>query len=304
MMKKFAFFFPGQGSQSLGMMESFKDIPEVKPTFLEASEVLGFDLWELVSRGPEEKLNQTEFTQPAILTASIACWRVWKARGLPMPVIMAGHSLGEYSALVASEAIALKDAVKLVALRGRYMQQACPAGVGAMAAIIGLSDEMIEEVCREASNAGTVSPANYNSPGQVVIAGEAKAVDRALELARAKNATLARLIPVSVASHCALMKPAAEKLAGILSSLELFTPKIQVIHNVDVQSHDSAEAIRRALTQQLFMPVRWVQTVQHCFNQGITLAYEAAPGKVLTGLCKRIEKQLTVFPLFNLENFK
>ncbi len=303
-MKHFAFFFPGQGSQSIGMMENFKDVAEVKQTFRDASEVLGFDLWELVSAGPEEKLNQTEFTQPAILTASIACWRVWQARDLPMPVVMAGHSLGEYSALVAAEAIAFMDAVKLVALRGRYMQEACPPGIGAMAAIIGLSDEIVEEVCREASSVGIVSPANYNSLGQVVIAGESKAVTRALELAQASNATMAKLIPVSVASHCALMKPAADKLAEVLSSINIFVPKITVIHNIDVKSHDSTETIRQVLTQQLFMPVRWVQTVQHCFNQGITLAYEAAPGKVLTGLCKRIEKQLTVFSLLSLENFK
>lgn len=289
-----AFVFPGQGSQTVGMLaELAAEYPVIQATFAEASDALGFDLWQMVQEGPAEALNSTENTQPALLTASVAIWRAYCQAGGAAPAVMAGHSLGEYSALVCAGALQFEDAVKLVALRGRAMQEAVPAGTGAMAAIIGLDDDAIAKACAEAAQGEVVSPVNFNSPGQVVIAGHKDAVARAGEACKAAGAKRALPLPVSVPSHCELMKPAAEKLADALASIEVSAPAIPVINNVDVVKADSAEAIKDALVRQLYCPVRWTETVNAMADQGIEQLVECGPGKVLTGLTKRINKALS-----------
>lgn len=286
---KIAFHFPGQGSQSLGMLsELAQHFPIVNDIFTRASDVLGYDLWQLTQSGPEEQLNKTEYTQPAMLAADFAVWECWKASHGADPMLLAGHSLGEYAALVVAESLTFEAAIDVVALRGKAMQAAVPEGSGAMAAIIGLDDEAIIDVCERAANGEVVSPANYNSVGQTVIAGQSDAVDRAIELAKEASARIAKRIPVSVPSHCALMQPASLELAEKLKSVDIQLPKIPVIHNVDVSEHNEIDKIREALIQQLMYPVRWVETVLAMQDRGIELFIECGPGKVLSGLNKRI----------------
>ncbi|WP_166376174.1 ACP S-malonyltransferase [Pseudoalteromonas sp. Z9A4] len=293
MAQKIALLFPGQGSQSVGMLQELLESSDiVKATFAEASNALGYDLAELVLNGPEEKLNQTHRTQPALLTASVAIYRDWLAANPDVDVVMAGHSLGEYSALVCSDVLSLSEAVKLVENRGLYMQEAVPAGVGSMAAIIGLGDEEIKAACAASAQGEVVSPVNYNSPGQVVIAGHKAAVDRASQACKDAGAKRALPLSVSVPSHCELMKPAADKLAADLAALTFNTPKCDVINNVDVKAETSADAIKDALVRQLYSPVRWTETVQALVAQDVTQSYEFGPGKVLTGLAKRIDKAM------------
>lgn len=300
-MSKRAFVFPGQGSQSVGMLaELAAAFPQVQATFEEASEALGKDLWALSQHGPEEELNQTENTQPALLAAGIAVWRAWQAAGGQVPDYLAGHSLGEYSALVAAGSLSLADGIRLVAARGRAMQEAVPAGTGGMAAILGLADEQVVAVCEQAAaSAGVVSAANFNSPGQVVIAGEKAAVARAVELASEAGAKRAVELAVSVPSHCALMKPAAEALRPLLEETPIQPPAIPVVHNADVSLHDDPAAIRQALLQQLYLPVRWSESMQWLVSQGVGFMAECGPGKVLMGLGRRIDKASTPVPLEN-----
>lgn len=290
--------FPGQGSQSVGMLAVLADShPIVKDTFDEASEELSINLWKLTQNGPEDHLNHTENTQPAMLAAGIAVYRLWLHQGGPLPAALAGHSLGEYSALTAAGALPFADAVKLVAARGRFMQQAVPAGVGAMAAILGLEDDQVRAVC-EAAAAGQVAQAvNFNSPGQVVIAGDRAAIERAVKLAPEAGAKRALMLPVSVPSHCELMKPAAEQLERMLGEMTIQMPSIEVIHNVDVSVSITPDDIRQKLVQQLYQPVRWVETVQAMVSQGVSSVVEAGPGKVLTGLNKRIDRKINSLPV-------
>ncbi|MDU1952374.1 ACP S-malonyltransferase [Atlantibacter hermannii] len=293
-MTQFAFVFPGQGSQSVGMLADVAaQYPIVEETFAEASAALGYDLWALVQQGPAEELNKTWQTQPALLTASIALWRVWQQAGGKAPAMMAGHSLGEYSALVCAGVIAFADAVRLVELRGKLMQDAVPEGTGAMSAIIGLDDESIAKACEEAAQGQVVSPVNYNSPGQVVIAGHKEAVERAGAACKAAGAKRALPLPVSVPSHCALMKPAAEKLAVELQNITFNAPAIPVVNNVDVACATDPDEIRNALVRQLYSPVQWTKSVELMASRDITHLYEVGPGKVLTGLTKRIVDSLT-----------
>lgn len=293
MTQKIALVFPGQGSQSVGMLsELLSESDIVKATFAEASEALGYDLAALVVNGPEQELNQTHRTQPALLTASVAIYRQWLAANPDTDVTMAGHSLGEYSALVCADVLSLAQAVKLVENRGLYMQEAVPQGVGSMAAIIGLGDAEIKAACDASAQDEVVAPVNYNSPGQVVIAGHKAAVDRASEACKEAGAKRALPLSVSVPSHCELMKPAAEKLAADLAALTFNTPKCDVINNVDVSAESASDAIKEALVRQLYSPVRWTETVQALVAQGITQSYEFGPGKVLTGLAKRIDKAM------------
>lgn len=288
-----AMVFPGQGSQSLGMLaELSAEYAAVGDTFAEASEVLGYDLWKLVQDGPEEDLNQTDRTQPAMLAAGVSVWRVWQSLDGARPSMMAGHSLGEYSALVCAGALGFTDAIGLVAERGRCMQSAVPSGVGAMAALLGLADDVVADVCIRAADNEVVEPVNYNSPGQVVIAGNSAAVERAIELAKAAGAKRAVTLPVSVPSHCALMTPAAEEFALTLADVAIHSPAIPVVQNVDAQSHEQPETIRDNLARQLCKPVLWVSSVQAMKSQGVTRMIEMGPGKVLTGLCKRIDKTI------------
>jgi len=294
---KLAFVFPGQGSQSVGMMQGWGDRAEVRATFAEASDALGQDLWTLVSDGPAELLNQTVNTQPAMLAADIAAWRVWQTAGGPAPALLAGHSLGEYAALVAAEALGFADAVKLVRFRAEAMQAAVPEGVGAMAAILGLNDEAVRAVCADAAAGEVVEAVNLNSPGQVVIAGNKAAVERAMVLAKEKGAKRALPLPVSVPSHSSLMLPAAEKLLEHLRGVAIVAPNIPVLHNTDVQSHSEPAAIRAALAKQLHTPVRWVETVQALKAAGIERVIECGPGKVLAGLNKRIDDSLPAVAL-------
>ena len=289
-----AIVFPGQGSQAVGMLADLHENYEVvKQTFAQASEALGYDLWALVSEDAEGKLNQTEYTQPALLTASVAVWRAYEEKGGEKPEYLAGHSLGEYSALVCAGVMSLEKAVKLVEMRGQFMQQAVPAGTGAMAAIIGLDDEVIASACEQAAEGQVVSPVNFNSPGQIVIAGNKEAVERAMTLCKEAGAKRALPLPVSVPSHCALMKDAADKLAEELNSIEFNTPEIKVVNNVDVKAEQEPEAIKQALVRQLYSPVRWTETIQHFASVGVTESYEFGPGKVLSGLVKRIDKSVS-----------
>jgi [acyl-carrier-protein] S-malonyltransferase len=285
---RIAVVFPGQGSQSVGMMKGFGDDAVVERTFGEASAILGEDLWALVADGPAEALNRTVVTQPLMLTAGVACWRAWLAKGGPMPAYFAGHSLGEYSALVASEALAFEDALPLVRLRAQAMQDAVPEGSGGIAAIVGLDEEAIRAVCAEAARGEVLEAANLNSPGQVVIAGHRAAVERGMACAKAKGAKIAKMLPMSAPSHCSLMKPAAERLRVALASIALREPKVPVVQNAHVEAFGDADRIRQALVEQLYRPVRWVETVRYLADHGVTRIVECAPGKVLAGLAKRI----------------
>ncbi len=284
-----AFVFPGQGSQTVGMMQSFGELPGVRETFAQASELLGQDLWMLAADGPAEELSLTANTQPVMLAAGVALYRAWRALEGSEPAVMAGHSLGEYTALVASGALDFADAVPLVRFRARAMQEAVPHGAGAMAAILGLDDDVVRSVCAEASSADEVAEAaNFNSPAQVVIAGDRAAVERGMEIAKARGAKRAMLLPMSVPSHCSLMLPAAERMREQLRSRSFTRGKVPVLHNADVKSADSAEEIRDALVRQLVEPVRWVETVRQMVTSGATHIVECGPGKVLSGLNKRI----------------
>ncbi|WP_233114905.1 ACP S-malonyltransferase [Aggregatibacter actinomycetemcomitans] len=293
-MKKFAMVFPGQGSQAVGMLaELAAEYPVVQDTFKQASEALGYDLWQLVQQGPAEELNKTRQTQPALLAASVAIYRVWQEKYPQLkPEVMAGHSLGEYSALVCAGVLDFQDAVKLVELRGKLMQQAVPEGTGAMYAIIGLDNEAIINACKQAEQGELVSAVNFNSPGQVVIAGAKAAVERAAALCKEAGAKRALPLAVSVPSHCALMKPAADQLSVSLESITLKAPSIAVLNNVDVKEENEAEAIRHALARQLYSPVRWAETVEKMAHNGVEVLVEIGPGKVLNGLTKRIVDSL------------
>ena len=294
-----AFIFPGQGSQSVGMMaELYENFESVRDTFGESSEALGKDLWALVSQGPEADLNQTHNTQPAMLVSGVACWRVWQEQGGPGATFLAGHSLGEYSALTCAGVIELPDAVKLVAKRGELMQSAVPEGVGAMAAVLGLDDDAVREVCTQNAADQVLQAVNFNSPGQVVIAGNTEAIDRAIDAAKAAGAKRALKLPVSVPSHCDLMKPAAEQLDEYMQSLTFNNPVTPVIHNVSA-AVAATDDIRQALVQQLYRPVLWVDSVKAMASQGVSHLIEMGPGKVLTGLAKRIDKSVSALPVFD-----
>ncbi|HLB57078.1 MAG TPA: ACP S-malonyltransferase [Coxiellaceae bacterium] len=292
-MTSFSLIFPGQGSQSLGMLSDLSEkFPVVKKIFSEASEVLHYDLWNLTQHDAE-KLDRTEFTQPALLAADIAVYECWKLSNKNTPQFLAGHSLGEYAALVCAEAFTFQDAISLVSYRGKFMQNAVKQGAGAMAAIVGLDDDVVVKICNEASTIGIVSPANYNSIGQIVIAGETAAVDNAIELAKNAGAKIAKKIPVSVPSHCALMQSAAEKMAEKLKNINIKTPTLKVIQNADVKIFNSPDEIRNALAKQLISPVRWVETIQFMIEKNCKLFLECGPGKVLSGLNKRISREIT-----------
>lgn len=287
-----AFIFPGQGSQAVAMLNDFAQNEVVQQAFQEASEALGYDLWQLVSQGPAEKLNQTNFTQPALLTASVALWRVWQAESEVSPSVVAGHSLGEYSALVCAGVLSLTEGVKLVEKRGEYMQTCVPEGIGAMAAVIGLDDQAIIDACVKTQMDEVVSAVNFNSPGQVVIAGHKAAVERAGVACKEAGAKRVLPLPVSVPSHCALMVDAAKKLALDLEQITFNKPTINIVNNVDVSIEISEEAIKAALIKQLYSPVRWSETITSLGEQGITHMVEVGPGKVLQGLVKRINKSI------------
>ncbi|MEA9564080.1 MULTISPECIES: ACP S-malonyltransferase [Xanthomonas] len=293
-----AFVFPGQGSQSLGMLAELSELhPQIRETFAEASEGAGVDLWALSQGGPEEMLNRTEYTQPALLAAGVAVWRLWTAQRGARPAVLAGHSLGEYTALVASGALSLHDGAHLVRLRGQFMQAAAPAGVGAMAAVLGAEDALVLEVCAEAAGSQVVVPANFNSPGQIVIGGDAAAVDRALALLAERGVRKAVKLAVSVPSHTPLMRDAANQLGEAMAGLAWHAPQIPVVQNVDARVHEGSAAIRQALVEQLYLPVQWTGCVQALAAQGITKIAECGPGKVLSGLIKRIDKSLDARPL-------
>jgi len=295
-----AIVFPGQGSQSTGMMKAFYDeYEQARHIVQKASDVLGYDLWSVISDDESGQLNKTEFTQPAMLTAGYIAWTIWNEKNGPRPAVMAGHSLGEYTALVCSGAIAFEDAVSLVAERGRLMQSAVTEGEGAMAAILGLDDEVVIKACAVAANGEVVEAVNFNSPGQVVIAGQKTAVQRAIDVLKETGAKRALMLPVSVPSHCQLMVPAAEQLADKLATVNISRPSIPVIQNVDVKSHDDPDEIRKLLSDQLFNPVRWVETIQSMKMQGVDTVVECGPGKVLVGLCKRIDKSVKGLPVFD-----
>lgn len=295
-----AFVFPGQGSQSVGMLRDLAQCyPEVVDTFGEASGVLGYDLWGLVQGGPESELMLTERTQPAMLAAGVAVWRVWRARGGDWPRVMAGHSLGEYTALVCSGALAFAEAVGLVAERGRLMQEAVPAGRGAIAAILGLEQERVVELCARAGQGEVVTGVNFNAPGQVVVAGHVGAVERALHLAREAGAKRAVRLPMSVPAHCPLMEAVAGRFRERLSGVALRAPQVPVIHNVDVAGHEEAEELRSVLVRQLYSPVRWWETVAAIAARGVEVVVECGPGKVLAALTRRIDSRLTALPLLD-----
>lgn len=300
-----AFTFPGQGSQSVGMLaEMAASFPEVEDVFATASNALDYDLWKLVQQGPETELNRTERTQPALLAGGVALWRIWRRLGGAAPAVMAGHSLGEYTALVCAGALELGEAVGLVADRGRFMQEAVPSGVGEVAAVLGLDDARVEELCQQAARGEVVSAVNFNAPGQVVIAGHAHAVERALELAKLAGARRTMKLAVSVPVHCELMRPAAERLAARLTECRLVPPAIPVIHNVDVREHADPAALRAALARQLYSPVRWVETVHKLAARGVRVAVKIGPGTVLAGLNKRIEPGMRSLPVTDPEGLQ
>ena len=288
-MTKFAFVFPGQGSQARGMMGGYADFPVVRNTFAEASDTLRQDLWQLAEAGSDAELNTTVNTQPLMLTAGVAVYRAWQSQHGPLPALLAGHSLGEYTALVASGALEFSAALPLVRYRAECMQQAVPEGVGGIAAILGLDDDSVRAVCREAARGEVLEAVNYNSPGQVVIAGNRAAVERGMELAKAKGAKRALMLPMSVPSHCSLLRGAADKLRLYLNGVTLQAPVIPVLHNADVKSYSDAASIKDALVRQLYSPVRWVETVQYFGQHGVSHNAECAPGKILVGLNKRID---------------
>lgn len=291
---KFAFVFPGQGSQSCGMLNEMaeQDIL-VKETFSEASDILGHDLWHLSQQGPEEKLNQTEWTQPVILTASVALWRIWQAWELPQPALLAGHSLGEYTALVCAGSLNFAEAVKLVHYRGQFMQDSVAVGEGAMAAILGLDAVQIDEICQEEAQGDILAAANFNAPGQTVIAGNQAAVKRACARLLEKGARRAITLPVSVPSHCQLMQPAAERLSDLLKEVHLSSPTIPVLNNIEAKAECNPLIISQNLVEQLIKPVQWIKTIESMSQQGIKAVFECGPGSVLTGLNKRIISDLT-----------
>lgn len=298
---KSAFIFPGQGSQKLTMLSEFADELIVTQTFQEASGALGYDLWELIQQGPAERLNETDVTQPALLASSVALWRLWQHRGgtrpSKRPSVLAGHSLGEYSALCCAGVLILGDAIRLVEKRGRFMQQAVPPGTGGMAAIIGLEDDKVTAACDQAADDGVVSAVNFNAPGQVVIAGDKAALMRAIDACKTAGAKRALPLAVSVPSHCALMKPAADRLAAELANIDFHAPEVPIINNVDVAIETDPEKIKDALVRQLYQPVRWVETVQKLVSDGVGVTRECGPGKVLAGLIKRIDRELPCQPL-------
>lgn len=299
--------FPGQGSQSVGMLTDIAaHYGEVQQVFAEASDALGYDLWKITAEGPADLLNQTARTQPALLAASFAVWKIIQVRKPISPMMLAGHSLGEYTALVCAGAIELRDAIKLVAARGEYMQDAVAVGSGAMAAIVGLDDVTVANVCQLIANETNevIAPANFNSIGQVVVAGHKNAVERMMQLAKEQGAKLAIQIPVSVPSHCSLMQPAAERLAVSLATINIKKPRLPVVSNVDVIPYHSVEDIRHSLVKQLVMPVRWVETVQYMQKAGVTQIVECGPGKVLTGLNKRIDKSLELVTTGDLSSLE
>jgi len=299
-----AFVFPGQGSQSLGMLAELGAQQHVIiDTFAEASAALGYDLWALTQQGPEEQLNQTDKTQPVILAASVALWRLWQAEGGPRPAFVAGHSLGEYSALVAAGSLPFADAVKLVELRGQLMQQAVPAGQGGMAAILGLEDADVLAACAEAAQGEVVSAVNFNAPGQVVIAGSAAAVERAIEACKAKGAKRAMALPVSVPSHCDLMRPAAERFAASVEAIAWQAPQIPLVQNVSAAVVADLDTLKRDLLAQLYSPVRWVESMVALGDRGVTSLVECGPGKVLSGLNKRCVKGVSTYNLDTPEAF-
>ena len=300
-----AFLFPGQGSQSLGMLSDFSQAyPLVEEIFSEASDALGYDLWAIVKDGPVEKLNETTVTQPAILTASVALWRIWVKEGGPLPSVMAGHSLGEYSALLCAGAFNFSDTVSLVADRGKYMQEAVPPGEGAMAAILGLDNDKVVAACVEAAKGEIVAAVNFNSPGQVVIAGQTDAVNRAMQLCKETGAKRALPLPVSVPSHCQLMEPAAHYLAERLQNIEISRPDIKMLNNVDVSSEDEPAKIQEALIRQLCNPVRWVDIINKMSEEGVSVTIECGPGNVLTGLNKRINRTLVSYSIDSPESME
>lgn len=304
---KLAFVFPGQGSQSVGMMAGYDDLPIVRETFVEASDILGQDFWTLVSNGPAEDLNMTINTQPLMLMAGVAVHRAWESLDGAKPSILAGHSLGEYTALVVSGALGFQDALSLVRYRAQIMQEAVPEGVGAMAAILGLADEIVASICQDVSQSDkpeSLEPANFNSPGQVVIAGHKNAVLKGIDLAKEKGAKRAVMLPMSIPSHCRLMAAAAEKMRSQLTSIPLQTPDIPVLHNVDVKTYRDADAIRDILAQQLFSPVRWVDTIRKLAADGVTHIVECGPGNILTGLDKRIDRDLQHLSLSKSETIR
>ncbi len=296
MTAQLAFVFPGQGSQKVGMLaELAAENPTIQATFAEASEVLGYDLWQLVQDGPQEDLNLTERTQPMLLTASVALWRVWGEKSGAQPSMMAGHSLGEWSALVCAGVVDFKAAVKLVQLRGKYMQEAVPVGEGAMAAIIGLDDESIAKACEAAGQGEEVGPVNFNSPGQVVIGGTAGAVDRAMALCKEAGAKRALPLAVSAPFHTNMMKPAADRLAEDIAATPFNTPAVPIVHNVHAQTETDSEVIKQTMIKQIYAPVLWTRCTEAMVAAGITQVVECGPGKVLSGLCRRIDKSLTAF---------
>jgi [acyl-carrier-protein] S-malonyltransferase len=290
-----AFVFPGQGSQKVGMLAEFADVAIVRDTYAQASHVLGYDLWELSQNGPQEELNMTEVTQPLLLTASVALWRLWNDKGGAKPSLMAGHSLGEFSALVCADVIDFADAVDLVRKRGQFMQSAVPVGIGAMAAIIGLDDDQVDAACAAVADGECVNGVNYNSPGQVVIAGHASAVERAMAACKEAGAKRALPLPVSAPFHTDLMRPAGEELAKVVDQMVFSTPSIPVVHNVSVAPEQDPAAIKALVVEQIFSPVPWTQCVQYMASQGVTDTVECGAGKVLSGLNKRIEKSLNCF---------
>jgi [acyl-carrier-protein] S-malonyltransferase len=305
-MKKIGIVFPGQGSQTVGMLTDIaREYPAVQEIYKEASDVLGYDLWRLVSEGPAEELDKTTQTQPALLAASYAIWKILFGRSKQKLSLLAGHSLGEYSALVCAEALSFGDAIRLVAARGRFMQEAVPSGEGGLAAIVGLDENTVRTICEQAKTGGEVlAPANFNSHGQIVIAGNRTALEKALGMATSSGAKIAKLLPVSVPSHCELMKPAAERLAELLKTIDIQKPKLPVINNVDVVAYSSAEEIRDGLVRQLYMPVRWVEVVHDFINRGVTYLVECGPGRVLTGLNRRIGAELTLMHTGDLRSLR
>lgn len=301
---KIAIVFPGQGSQAVGMLGDLSEsYSQIKETFDEASAALGRDLWALAQNGPAEELNKTQNTQPLVLTASVAMWRVLQSELNVSVDFMAGHSLGEYTALVCAGSLNFVDAVKLVEQRANFMQQAVPAGEGAMAAILGLDVDTLIDICKQAAKGEVVSAVNFNAPGQVVIAGNAGAVNRAIDLAKEQGAKRAIPLPVSVPSHCDLMMPAAENLSNVMVDISFITPSIEVIHNTDVAAHSDAGSIKAALGKQLHTPVRWVETIEALRDSGVTTFIECGPGKVLTGLSKRIDKSLELYSVGDERSF-
>jgi [acyl-carrier-protein] S-malonyltransferase len=305
-MKKLGIVFPGQGSQAVGMLADIAaEYPIVEQIFAEASEVLNYDLWRLVSKGSAEQLEQTAHTQPALLASSYAIWQILFAHSKHKPALLAGHSLGEYTALVCAQAISFKDAIRVVAARGHFMQEAVPSGEGGLAALVGLDENSVRTICEQAiSGEEVLAPANFNSQGQVVIAGHRTALNKALALATAKGAKLAKILPVSVPSHCLLMKGAAEKLGQLLATVAIQKPVVSVINNVDVVAYESPEAIRDGLVRQLYMPVRWVEVMQEFINHGVSYMVECGPGRVLTGLNRRIGAELTLMHTSDLRSLR